>query len=356
MGSLRFLLAVAVVLFHSGGLFGYALTGGGPSVQGFYIVSGFFMALILNEKYIFSADNLLFITNRLIRIYSTYWVYLALSIIFYCFSRDGAIALFVEQFHHLNAGTIAYLATSNLLIFGMDAGLFMGIHNGSLVLQEFTASPTPRVHDFFLIPQAWSLGVELSFYLLAPFLLRRHWSVVLAVATLGLVARIAAGFDGDPWTNRFFPFELTIFLLGGLAYHRFARIKHRSLARWEKIAALFPVILVICYPLYGGESWFFQTGRLVFLAGLAGGLPYLFHMTRNITLDRSLGELSYPVYLCHELVISLVALTPHLSGNGSALVALALSIAVASATVTFIEAPVDRLRQSRWLSRAPAIS
>ena len=32
-------------------------------------------------------------------------------------------------------------------------------------------------------------------------------------------------------------------------------------------------------------------------------IPFLFQATKNQTLDRGLGELSYPIYVCHMLVI-----------------------------------------------------
>jgi peptidoglycan/LPS O-acetylase OafA/YrhL len=50
MGSFRTLLALVVVLVHSGGIWGYNITGGIIAVQSFYIVSGFYMSLILNKK------------------------------------------------------------------------------------------------------------------------------------------------------------------------------------------------------------------------------------------------------------------------------------------------------------------
>ena len=71
MGFLRLILAVGVVVAHvPGETFSFA-TGGDVSVQCFYIVSGFFITLILNEKYMTPRVNFLFYTNRLIRIFSS---------------------------------------------------------------------------------------------------------------------------------------------------------------------------------------------------------------------------------------------------------------------------------------------
>jgi len=52
MGLLRLILAISVVLAHTSYIFGFGLVGGQAAVQAFYIISGFYMALVLNEKYI----------------------------------------------------------------------------------------------------------------------------------------------------------------------------------------------------------------------------------------------------------------------------------------------------------------
>ena len=52
MGILRTILALAVVVYHSYKLFGFRMCGGQVAVEAFYIISGFYMALVLNEKYV----------------------------------------------------------------------------------------------------------------------------------------------------------------------------------------------------------------------------------------------------------------------------------------------------------------
>ncbi len=345
MGCLRFLLALAVVIFHAEK---HLMTGGGPSVQGFYIVSGFFMTFILNEKYNTPDKNTLFITNRLLRIWSIYWVILLLSGAYSIYSGTGPIALLGTEYSNLSFPSLLYIIFSNIFLLGLDFGLFMGLSNGHLIFQDFTASLPPRLYEFTLVSQAWSLGVEMLFYMVAPFIVRRSWPIVLTIALAGLIGRMISGLDGDPWANRFFPFELSIFLLGSLSYFRFAKIKHRQLNLAEKIFGASPILLVIAYPWYGREDLFFQPGRIVLLAGIAAGLPYLFHMTRNISLDRSIGNLSYPLYLCHMLVISILSTLPGLSGPWFWIAVVAASIALAKVTEMLIEVPVERFRERRW--------
>ena len=52
MGLIRTLLAISVVLAHSSPIFGIKLVGGQVAVQAFYMISGFYMTLVLNEKYV----------------------------------------------------------------------------------------------------------------------------------------------------------------------------------------------------------------------------------------------------------------------------------------------------------------
>src|SRR5262249_61405720 len=73
----------------------------------------------------------------------------------------------------------------------------------------------PHLGTFEVIPQAWSVSLELMFYALAPFLVRRHWLVLVALIVAAYVLRSVAaayGFSGSCFAFRFFPFELGLFL------------------------------------------------------------------------------------------------------------------------------------------------
>ena len=76
MGIIRFILASSVIALHCNSLLGLRLVGGDIAVQAFYIISGFYMALVLDGKY--NATNWngykLFIGNRLLKLYPIYWL------------------------------------------------------------------------------------------------------------------------------------------------------------------------------------------------------------------------------------------------------------------------------------------
>ena len=63
--------------------------------------------------------------------------------------------------------------------------------------------------------------VNKFFYLLAPFLINLRLRTIFAIIAAAFAARFswyAMGHDVDPWTYRFFPFEIGLFVLGIAAY------------------------------------------------------------------------------------------------------------------------------------------
>src|SRR5258706_469751 len=156
MGLLRFLLASSVVLSHSTPIFGFRLIGGEMAVQTFYIISGFYMGLILNEKY---HSYFLFVTNRLLRLYPVYWATLFLVLItsilsWYFGISTYELSVWINNFHKINFISLFYLFFTNIFLFGQDLVAFMGLNtsNGSLFFTENFQKFNPRVCDFvFLI-------------------------------------------------------------------------------------------------------------------------------------------------------------------------------------------------------------
>lgn len=84
MGILRLLLAFFVVIGHSHSIYGYAGMGG-AAVPAFFIISGFYMTLILETKYRGSDQLWLFYSNRVLRLFPLYWffvlIYFALAVV-----------------------------------------------------------------------------------------------------------------------------------------------------------------------------------------------------------------------------------------------------------------------------------
>ncbi len=176
MGTLRFILAVAVATAHSGCFWDYCVFPGAQAVQLFFIISGFLMALILSEKYD-PKDKWLFYSNRALRIFVPYLFVLGVSFL--------AIFPFVHAFGYypsyaaplfqnapaFDFWTWIFVLFSTLAIFGQDVGLWLGFDGHLFLSSQFLPGPVP-VHTLQLLPQAWTLSLELMFYVIAPFLVR----------------------------------------------------------------------------------------------------------------------------------------------------------------------------------------
>jgi peptidoglycan/LPS O-acetylase OafA/YrhL len=167
-----------------------------------------------------TATSALFL-NRFLRIYPMYWVVALLTVMFYLLAFTLGIDHKLQTLLSLPFSAQLTLITTNIVLFGQDAIMFMGLRkNGLAFFLDYHAS-SPQLWTFLLVPQAWSLSVELMFYLCAPFILRNR-SLLYSCLALSLIARSAAMLSGfvlaDPWSYRFFPFELSLFLMGALAH------------------------------------------------------------------------------------------------------------------------------------------
>jgi len=357
MGLLRLLLAVSVVLVHTRGCFGFRPLGAAEAVQAFYMISGFYMAMILTEKYRGPGSYRLFLSNRFLRIYPIYWITALLSIFAWmaCYvltAQAGPLAARAS----VSLPGCAALGLVNAVIFGQDATLFAGVDAyGRLHLTSNCWSSNPPVSEFLLVPQAWSLGVELLFYLCAPLLVRRSPRNIASILLASLLLRCflyhQLGWTHDPWTYRFFPTEIAFFLAGSLAYKLYCRIRTRTISRrWivPGLALFFVTCLVYQFvPAWGGGGIVIK--QWVFYVVVWAAIPWLFAASKDSRIDRYLGELSYPLYLVHFLAVWF--LPPILLrvgiAQGGPLWVLAASLGLSVGLIHFVSNPVERIRQQR---------
>jgi peptidoglycan/LPS O-acetylase OafA/YrhL len=197
---LRLWLALAVAIGHINSIFGFSWQphlSGGRAVQMFYVISGFLITLILSGKY--SADphgRWIFYTNRALKIFVPYLAVLAgtvvLSLAVYALTGNAAsLAAFFAEAHNMSASTWAYALVSNLFLFGQDWGSFLAYRGGEVVWDLHALEQPSSAGMFHIDTPAWTLSIELSFYLVAPFLVRRHF-LLLALSAFA-VLRLSRG-------------------------------------------------------------------------------------------------------------------------------------------------------------------
>lgn len=351
MGILRVYLALCVISAHVNPALPWARHDSQQAVEIFYIVSGFYMALVLSRRY---GSARQFYVSRFVRIFSGYWIVLSLLVVASLVAKallDQWLYLGAFASHPLdrNGATGFFFAlASNLTLFGQDWVMFLQHDHGQAfgIAKDFRLNETPLL-TYLVVPQAWSIGVELSFYLFAPYLNRLKTVDLALSAALALSVRILAknylGLSNDPWSYRFFPFELTWFLAGMLGYRLYDRLGSRAdfsrfvEGKWRYAGAAALLLLVLHAHARGVGYLCSAIGydRGIWLSYLLWPIVVaaLFLTFRNHRLDRFIGELSYPIYLVHVAVIAALrplfatmALPDEHLGKATAVVSIALAI------------------------------
>lgn len=340
MGAIRFYLALSVVCSHAG--IGWPIFTGTYAVMLFFAISGYCMALVLNEKYK-PRDTFRFYGARFLRLWPTYAFVIA---VFF-------VSLEMPMEPHLN-GVISniYFYFSAISLFANETlWWFQTSPSGHLAFVRDLQPSTPVLTHITHMQNMWSVGVELFFYLSAPFYARSP-KRILALLPIAFALHLAFIWFLPP-TN---PLQLRsgiayfwIFLLGMASYWG-GRIWPKPLPKLQLhatavtclVLALVMALIALQQPYYfnANHLWLrIDTGILIFCAAL---IP-LFESTRHARFDRSLGELSYPIYVVHWPLLQVFAL--HFGPVDASVGYFLILVLAAAATLRLlIERPVDRFR------------
>ena len=292
MGILRLFLALCVATSHYRvivlGQYGsnerdapfviYSTLGldAGHAVFIFYMVSGFLISYVLEKKY--KNETLKFYGARAKRLYP---LYLCLA----------AVTILMTQIN------LNYFNLKNLWPFGL------GLLGGDWVLvfknypQDFWSHYPPQLNP------AWSLSVETAFYLIAPFLLSAK-KICLCVFIFSVLARwLCLRFDAGLLYYHWFPASLCFFLAGHYSWEFFKKRKLNDGFYYCLIPAFF-VLTWLGVPKTPFDNLYFYG----YLTCIFLGLPVLFEKTKRSRWINFLGNLSYPIYLGHIIVLSVLFL------------------------------------------------
>lgn len=365
MGVLRLLLALVVVYAHCVYPFGRIGISADNAVEIFYMISGFYMTLVLRDKYAAPGGEGLraFYLNRALRLFPAYLLVAGVTL-FLClfgarlFGWAPQPAAYVANWHAaglLDAPKFLWLALTQVSMLGLESFNFFNLTPGGDLSLAGTAHDVLPPWRLLLVPQAWSLSVELYFYMVAPFLVTRGLRWIITVALASFIVRVAvwqlAGLNADPWSYRFFPSELMFFLLGAVACRMYALRGGARAPRWylAPLLACFAAAAVTIGRIGTG----FHPGNLIaplVTAAAFLALPYLFAQTKSNRIDRALGELSYPIYVSHVLVIWIVGHGSFEVSREGFLLAAVLVLMMAVAVYQCIDLPIDRWRHA-WAAR-----
>jgi peptidoglycan/LPS O-acetylase OafA/YrhL len=306
-GTLRLVLALMVVHSH--------FTGGGLTgpiaVFGFFCLSGYLMTKIVNETY---SDGLVgylrFLCNRILRIYPAYFA-------------AAAFAILV------------------LLLWPGEARTAAGWY---MLPPEWLPSVTiiglqPR-SPILVIP-AWSLHVELIYYILIGAVLGRSRLLTslwfLCSLAMPIVAIVRGDFSFD-WLY-FTPYGSSAAFATGAMIHQFR----------DRLPALSPILAAMSYCALVG------LGLTMPLEIAASGGMYVSLILTALAIvalknvppprwDTMLGDLAYPVFLMH---IPCRAAMYGLLGRANGwvdLIAIGVTFALSYLIVSYVERPVSQIR------------
>jgi peptidoglycan/LPS O-acetylase OafA/YrhL len=150
----------------------------------------------------------------------------------------------------------------------------------------------------------------MTFYLLAPWLLR---SVPLALAALvgSLAVRIAVFFVVSPhppspqeyiiWSYFFLPSTFMFFMLG----HLVRRVPYiRTAGPWPAFVILAAAVWFVSRNGWAPAGDWFRINDYAAAVLFSLALPGIFEATKNNRVSNWLGDLTYPLYLTHDMTMS----------------------------------------------------
>ena len=347
MGLIRLLLALSVLISHSGNSF-KILSNGSDCVQLFFIISGFYIILILDKKYYkLSNSYYYFITNRVLRIFPMYFVILFLTILYALYSSKFSpglpndLAAYVAFWNQLEVKYLTLLITLNFTILGQEVlSFFSHVQDGPALI----FNPEGGIlSQFIFIPQAWSIGMEIWFYLLAPFLFKlKNKQIVIIIIFLVILKYLFLNEFSNSynWMYRVHLFELVYFLLGGISYKLIKIKKLNPLT--GKLIFMMIIVYVVSINLFTDYLIVKWSTYLVFSLAI----PVIFRLTSKSKTDKFLGDLSYPIYIIHFLIIAVSREFNIMSGELRLVFIILLSILI-SYILNKILNPIEKYRKIR---------
>jgi peptidoglycan/LPS O-acetylase OafA/YrhL len=314
VGTYRLLLAIVVILNHLD-ITAHGFRMGSVAVVSFFLLSGYVMTALIHKCYKKPNQILYFYLDRVMRLFPQFLFYIAITLALIAIAHPDSIYI---------SDITAPKVLLNILMLPLGFYMYDGLFNSEI------------------IPQAWSLGLELSFYLVIPFILiyRIRTPVFILSFVIFVLARYQV-IDSQYFSYRLLPGTLFLFLCGSFLQKCEDNREKYVLYSTYIIALVFVVLDLINEPIALTDY-----NRQV-LFGLLLGLPVMLLLInkKGGRVDRTLGNISYGVFLNHFFLIWLFQ-SMGISTQSFFNIIMLISVAVvfASASYYWIERPVVMYR------------
>ncbi|MCE0521454.1 MAG: acyltransferase [Methylacidiphilales bacterium] len=377
MGIFRLALAISVLCTHLGQvhahsnmIFGLTFLDGEVAIEAFFMISGFYMAMVLHEKYVGAGSYFIFLTQRILRLSPTYLATLLLTLtIFGVLLATGlpvlnswrSLFFWRDHFHEMSSFSMLLMMASNLVIAGLSEIWFFGFdpQTGGLT-PWFPTDPKPAftADGFTLNPPTWSVSLEVYFYFLAPFLvrcpIRVQVAIVAASAALRYYIHDFLHWPYDPFVYRNFLCQLCFFVAGSISYQLYLCYKTEIEARSKSLRHILWVLGFLM--LFYRRLPFTHLLYIIAVPVVFFLIPLLFVLTKNNPIDRFVGELSYPFYLVHFISLVLAYyLRPQLQHMWVGPYCLFFSLFLAWLIYRFVESWSERYRARLYHRQRPKV-
>ncbi|MDN5051245.1 acyltransferase family protein [Aliarcobacter butzleri] len=260
---------------------------------------------LISKKYIATKYTWIdFYFSRLLRIYPYYIIVLVCTLLIpllfsFSYKDFGLTTYIVNNYENLSIFSTIYIFFSNIFILGMEWSFIFSIGNNA---SEFIVNPMQGIPlwMFFPVGQAWSISLELLFYLLFPIIVKlKNKSLVILLMGIYLLHIYILTFLPEIYnsgSHRFFLTALRFFIIGMLSYRFYDYIlnnKKYYLFTLKNFFVLF--FLHLLFYLYK-----YQEINIILFAFF---IPILFYWTKKSKLDNFIGEYSFYIYIWHILVL-----------------------------------------------------
>lgn len=297
MGQIRMLLAIGVVIVHIP-YFNYQSIGyiGNSYVEAFVFASGFFICMVLSKT---TVEYKSFFASRLLRIFPIYFISLFMIFAIKFLAKGD----FFDDLNSLSLKAKFIVFLMNVTLIGSDWGYVLGLdsHGIQLVTADNLGTEVMfRLDRFLMVPPSWSLGMELTYYLVSLFLINRSKYFLFTLMFFSLVYR----FNGEHLLAESLGVELSrptsiamfsTYLAGFLSFKYLHKTDKNRFIQMKAIKYLIFPIFVTTFVIVTVAKINYEVQVLLLLFQVLIATYFV----RFDPIEQKLANFSYPLYILH---------------------------------------------------------